>query len=102
MAFQLIESTPIPCVAEELHSGGANALALNGYSDREIQKMGRWRSAAFKEYISEELSCYSAGMSSKMQHKFNFVNIAGKVYTDVTPTLIDTQYMTNTMTAEAA
>ncbi len=32
-----------------LRSGGANALALNGYSDREIQKMGRWRSATFKE-----------------------------------------------------
>ena len=25
-----------------LRAGGANALALNGYSSREIQKMGRW------------------------------------------------------------
>ena len=85
-----------------LRSGGANALALNGYSDREIQKMGRWRSATFKEYIREELSCYSAGMSSKMKLKFAFVNIAGGVYTDVTPTLINTNYTHNTMTAEAA
>jgi hypothetical protein len=85
-----------------LRSGGANALALNGYSDREIQKMGRWRSATFKEYIREELSCYSAGMSTNMKRKFNFVNIAGGVYTDVTPTLIDTNYTLNTMAAEAA
>jgi hypothetical protein len=85
-----------------LRSGGANALALNGYSDREIQKMGRWRSATFKEYIREELSCYSAGMSTNMKRKFNFVNIAGGVYTDVTPTVIQTQYTCNTRAAEAA
>jgi hypothetical protein len=67
-----------------LRSGGADALSLSGYSDREIQKMGRWRSANFKEYIREELACFSAGMSTKMKTKFNFVNIAGGVYTDVT------------------
>ena len=64
--------------------------------------MGRWRSATFKEYIREELSCYSAGMSSKMKLKFAFVNISGGVYTDVTPTLINTNYTLNTTTAEAA
>jgi hypothetical protein len=26
-----------------LHSGGANVLLLVGYSDRQIQKMGRWK-----------------------------------------------------------
>ena len=85
-----------------LRSGGANALALNGYSDREIQKMGRWRSATFKEYIREELSCYSAGMSTNMKRQFNFVNIAGGVYTDVTPTLLNTQYTTNNSMAAGA
>ncbi len=39
-----------------LRSGGANALALVGYSDMQIQKMGRWRGATFKEYIHEELA----------------------------------------------
>ena len=34
-----------------LCSGGANALALSGYSDTQIQKMGRWKGATFKEYI---------------------------------------------------
>lgn len=71
-----------------LRSGGANALSLSGYSDREIQKMGRWRSATFKEYIREELSCFSAGMSTAMKTRFNFVNIAGGVYTDVTDTIV--------------
>ncbi len=41
-----------------LCSGGANTLALAGYSDMQIQKMGRWRGATFKEYIREELACY--------------------------------------------
>jgi hypothetical protein len=35
-----------------LRSGGANALALVRYSDTQIQKMGRWRGATFKEYGS--------------------------------------------------
>jgi hypothetical protein len=75
-----------------LRSGGANALALNGYSDREIQKMGRWRSATFKEYITDELNCYAEGMSTNMKRTFNFVNITGGVYHDVTETLIITDY----------
>ena len=29
--------------------GGTNALSLAGYSDREIQKMGQWKSDIFKE-----------------------------------------------------
>ena len=31
--------------------GGATAAALNGFSDLEIQGMGRWKSGAFKKYI---------------------------------------------------
>ena len=34
-----------------LISGGANALSLAGYSDRDIQKMGRFIGETFKEYI---------------------------------------------------
>jgi hypothetical protein len=50
-----------------LWSGGANALALSGYSDTQIQKMGRWKGATFKEYIREELACYLAGMTTNMK-----------------------------------
>jgi hypothetical protein len=66
-----------------LHSGGANALALAGYSDTQIQKMGRWRGATFKEYIQEELACYATGMSKDMKRKFNFVNIAGNAFMEI-------------------
>ena len=66
-----------------LCSGGANALALAGYSDTQIQKMGRWRGATFKEYIREELACYATGMSKDMKRKFNVVNITGNAFTDI-------------------
>lgn len=67
-----------------LRSGGANALALAGYSDTQIQKMGRWRGATFKEYIRNELSLYADGMSKAMKRRFNFVNIAHGTLRDVT------------------
>ncbi len=67
-----------------LCSGGTNALVLSGYSDTQIQMMGRWKGTTFKEYIREELACYSAGMSSKMKQNFKFVNISRTAYNDVT------------------
>jgi hypothetical protein len=54
-----------------LPSGGANALALAGYWDTQIQKMGRWWGATFKEYIREEFACYASGMSMDMKQKLN-------------------------------
>lgn len=66
-----------------LRSGGANALALAGYSDTQIQKMGRWRGATFNEYIREELAVYAEKMSRDMKTKFGFVNIAGNAFHDV-------------------
>jgi hypothetical protein len=62
---------------------GANALALSGYSDTQIQKMGRWKGATFKEYICEELACYSAGMTTNLKWNFKLVNISGNAYHDV-------------------
>ncbi len=77
-----------------LRSGGANALALSGYSDTQIQKMGRWRGATFKEYVYEGLSCFSEGMSRSMQQSFRFVNVAGNAFHDITDTLVQTEYNT--------
>lgn len=82
-----------------LRSGGANVLALSGYSDTEIQKMGRWRSATFKEYIREELACYARNMSKKMRTKFHFVNIAGNAFHDVTDELVLSEYCTTSRAA---
>ena len=87
-----------------LRSGGANALALAGYSDTQIQKMGRWRGATFKEYIREELASYSAGMSTSMKQKFNFVNVAAGAYhtvVDVTAAVVATAYTTPSAAATA-
>ena len=96
------KGTPLNRInTHSLRSGGANALSLSGYSEMEIQKMGRWRSATFMEYIREELACFSAGMSTKMRKKFGFVNVAGGVYTDVTNELLHTPYAVN-VSASAA
>ena len=85
-----------------LCSGGANALALSGYSDTQIQKMGRWKGATFKEYICKELACYSAGMSTNMKRTFKFVNVSGNAYNDVMVTCIEDDYNVNLSGAAAA
>ncbi len=81
-----------------LRSGSANALSLSGYSDTQIQKMG----ATFKEYIQEELACFSEGMSKSMKTKFDFVNIAGNAFNTITDGLIDREYDVNVSAASAA
>jgi hypothetical protein len=89
------ETRGIPVELVDTHSlrcGGANALALSGYSDTQIQKMGRWRGATFKEYIREQLACYSEGMTTKMKRNFKFVNVHGNAYHDVTSTCILSDY----------
>jgi hypothetical protein len=93
LAYPELKGIPIDRIdTHSLRSGGANALSLAGYSDREIQKMGRWRSATFKEYIREELACFSEGMSRQMKRTFQFVNISGGVYTDITEQVLPLPY----------
>ena len=88
--YPVAKGIPIQRVnTHSLRSGGANALALAGYSDTQIQKMGRWKGATFKEYIREELACFSTGMSKDMKRKFNFVNIAGNAFHDVTDAVLE-------------
>ena len=84
-----------------LRGGGANALSLAGYSDRHIQKMGRWRGETFKEYISEHLSEFSSGMSKSMMKTFGFVHVAGGVFQDITNTVVATEYTINPSAAPA-
>ena len=54
-----------------LRSGGVNALLLAGYSDRDKQKMGRWRGETFKDYIREDLHCFLEVMSTAMKQDLN-------------------------------
>ena len=64
--------------------------------------MGRWNGKTFKEYISEQLSNFSEGMSEAMSqpneyvniaNTFNFVNIAEDGQTnDVTEQTVAAEY----------
>ena len=85
-----------------LRIGGACALALSGYSDTQIQKMGRWRGATFKEYIREQLACYSKGMSTAMKKCHGFVNIAGGTTTNVPTDVTNTVFTMDFNTSAAA
>jgi hypothetical protein len=75
-----------------LRCGGTNALALLGFSDTQIQKMGCWWGATFKEYIREHLTCYLEGMTTKIKCNFKFVNVHGNAYHDVTSTCVLSEY----------
>ena len=83
----------IPIDRVDTHSfrlGGANAISLAGYSDRDIQKMGRWRGETFKEYIREELHCFAEGMSTALKQYFKIFNIAGGTYSELVDVTIIT------------
>ena len=67
----------------------------------QIQKMGRWKGATFKEYICEELACYSAGMSTYMKGTFKFVIVSGNTYNDVMVTCTKDDYNVNLSGAAA-
>jgi hypothetical protein len=103
LEYPTMKGIPIDRIdTHSLRSGGANALSLSGNSDTQIQKMGRWRGATFKEYIREELVCFSEGMSKSMKTKFDFVNIAGNTFNTITDDLIDRDYDVNVSAASAA
>ena len=51
LEYPLVKGIPIERInTHSLRSGGANALALSGYSDTQIQKMGRWRERSRNMY----------------------------------------------------
>jgi hypothetical protein len=93
LEYPLVKGIPIERInTHSLRSGGANALALSGYSDTQIQKMGRWRGATFKEYVRNKLACFSSGMSRDMKTKFGFVNVLGNAFSDITDACINADY----------
>jgi hypothetical protein len=75
-----------------LRIGRANALFLSGYSDREIQKMGRWRGETFKEYVQKQLSYFLEGMSRAMKKSFGFFNVEGGAFQDITKAVVSMEY----------
>jgi hypothetical protein len=94
LEYPTIKRIPIERVnTHSLQSGGANALALAGNSDTQIQKMGRWRGATLLEYVRNELSCFSSGMSRDMKQKFGFVNVSCNAFGDITNTCVNAEYL---------
>ncbi len=61
-----------------------------------------WRGATFKECVHKELASFSEGMSTKMKHKFLFVNIAGNFMYDVTENIFTAEYTVNATHEHAA
>ena len=49
-----------------IRSGGAMAMFLSGISTIIIQRIGRWSSEAFLEYIREQVESFSFGVTKKM------------------------------------
>ena len=64
--------------------------------------MGHWKSDTFKEYISDQLSEFLVGMSKIMKKVFNFVNVEGGVYHDITKTMINILYSAPASEAQSA
>jgi hypothetical protein len=90
LQYPLYQGIPIKRInTHSLRIGGACALALNGFSEMHIQKMGQWRGNTFKEYICEELHCFSDGMAKAMKQCFKLVNVTGHALTDVTDQIVN-------------
>ncbi len=94
--YSVQKGIPIDCVDMLLlSSGGANALALRGFTDMQIQKKGQWKGATFKEYVQDELACFSAGMLLAMKWRFGLLDVAGTGFHDVTDMAIVAEYNTS-------
>jgi hypothetical protein len=90
LQYPLYQGIPIEQIdTHSLRIGGACALALNGFSEMHIQKMGRWRGDTFKEYIHEEPHCFSDGMAKAMKQCFQFVNVTGHALTNITSHIVN-------------
>ena len=53
------------------------AMAVNGETDQNINKMGRWSTDTFLMHIYEQISHLTKGISDKMSQPFPFFNIYG-------------------------
>jgi hypothetical protein len=95
LEYPILKGLPIERInTHSLQSSSANALALAGYSDTQIQKMGRWCGSTCKEYVRNELVCFSSGMSRDMKQKNGFVNVSGNAFSDITDACINVEYST--------
>ena len=59
-----------------IRSGGAMAMFLSSVSEIIIQRVGRWESTAFLEYIREQVEGFTVGVSIKMNENENFCHLS--------------------------
>ena len=58
-----------------IRSGGAMAMFLSGTSVIIIQRVGRWSSEAFLEYIRDQVESFTVGVSQRMLQFEEFFNL---------------------------
>lgn len=63
---EILGFTALDIALQSIRSGGAMAMFLSGVSEIIIQRVGRWASMAFLEYIREQVDAFTAGVSDKM------------------------------------
>ena len=52
------------------------AMYLNNVNPVTIQKMGRWQSDTWMDYIHSQIATFSEGVATKMSHEHAWCNIA--------------------------
>ena len=62
-----------------IRSGGAMAMFLSGVATLIIQRVGRWDSDAFMEYIREQVESFTIGVSDKMIQQEEFYHLGNMV-----------------------
>ena len=58
-----------------LRAGGAVRLAVAGYSDVLIKKLGRWSSGTFEKYIQPHIAPLTAGAARRMAQPLRYYNV---------------------------
>ena len=58
-----------------IRSGGAMAMFLSGVSEIVIQRVGRWESFAFLDYIREQVESVTYSVSNKMLENEQFYHL---------------------------
>ncbi len=75
-----------------IRSGAAMALALQGgNSDKKIMMLGRWKSAAFLDYIRPQVLEWAGDMASEMAKTISFLDVGGQPPASRSPARLSSQ-----------
>jgi len=77
IGFEVLGFTKDDVGLHSLRSGGAMSMFLSGVSEIIIQRVGRWESFAFMDYIREQVEIFTYGVSTKMLESEEFFHVSG-------------------------